>query len=175
MKTFVVLGMHRSATSLMGNGLHKNDVHMGDMLLPPGKNNPKGYFENRRFVDLNREILGAAGKRRDCWDDPPSREAILAVRGQFAKRIEELVKQESKGHELWGWKDPRTTLTIELFLPYLTNPHWVCTFRDPIEVGKSLHHRNKWPIEKGAKLAKVYNKRLIDFLGRWNAGNFDKK
>ena len=55
MKTIVVLGMHRSATSLIAKGLDAV-CHMGDDMLEPAKDNPEGFYENKRFLDLNIEM-----------------------------------------------------------------------------------------------------------------------
>ena len=53
-KTFVVLGMHRSATSLSAMGLSRCNVHIGDNLLGADANsNPYGHFEDRDFIRMN--------------------------------------------------------------------------------------------------------------------------
>lgn len=163
MKTFVILGMHRSATSLVAKGM-SSVFHIGETILPADSGNPEGYWENTRFIELNDKILAAAG---GSWDRPPSRESILEQSPVFAKDIAELVRQESGGRDLWGWKDPRTTLTVELYLPYLTNPHFVSCFRDPREVAMSLQRRDKFTLEFGLHLANEYNDRLLKFLAWW--------
>lgn len=165
MKTMVILGMHRSATSLVAKGLN-NEIFMGDNLLKPRPCNPKGFFEERTFVKLNDRILTAAG---GSWDNPPARESILQ-QTQFDAEIKTLVqtaiaKATKKGYEFWGWKDPRSALTIELFLPHLPNPHFVVCYRNPIDVAKSLKARDpKMSIEKGLALTREYNKRIRDFI-----------
>lgn len=159
-KTFVILGMHRSATSLIAGALNNFGVNMGEKLLG-GRGDPKKripHFEDLEFLRLNEEILFQAG---GSWDNPPPERKILALKEKFAPKIKSLIERK-KG--LWGWKDPRTTLTIKLYLPYLKNPHFICCFREPIEVAKSLYRRQKMPIKKGLKLAKIYNKRLLKFL-----------
>ena len=42
MKTIIVLGMHRSATSLVAKGLN-NEIYMGQKMIM-GKDNPKRSF-----------------------------------------------------------------------------------------------------------------------------------
>lgn len=157
MKTFVVLGMHRSATSLTAGGLEKSGIHMGEEYLEHDQSNPWGIFENRKFVSLNQKILKAAG---GSWDNPPSRQAIL--KQDFDDEIKELIKNHE--HEYWGWKDPRTSLTAELFHPHLTNPHYIVNFRDKDEVAKSLNRREGMPLHKGRELADIYNHRIVSFL-----------
>jgi len=159
MKTIVVLGMHRSATSLIAKGLDAV-CHMGDDMLEPAKDNPEGFYENKRFLDLNIEILQTAGGN---WLEPPSRAQIMAVKDQFDHKIRRLVEEESKDG-IWGWKDPRTSLTIDLFHPHLINPHYVCVFRNPKEVAKSLSARGAYSTNKGINCAYEYNARILTFI-----------
>ena len=49
--------MHRSGTSLTASLLSALGVDLGRELLPPDKNNLRGYFEDIDFLDLQREIL----------------------------------------------------------------------------------------------------------------------
>lgn len=157
MKTFIVLGMHRSATSLTAKAL-SNEIDMGAE-YEPMPDQPYGNWEDKEFIELNDEILAMCG---GSWCDPPPREKILKT--DLVHAAGELVKSRNEKGVLWGWKDPRTTLTIELYEPYLVNPHYICNFRDPLEVAKSLQKRNGFSIEKGIELAGIYNQRLIEFL-----------
>lgn len=55
MKTIIVLGMHRSATSLVAKGL-ANEIDIGvKMISIP--DNPQGHWENTNFINLNEAIL----------------------------------------------------------------------------------------------------------------------
>jgi len=148
-KTFIVLGMHRSATSLVAGALHNFGVNMGKELMS---------FEDIDFFRLNEEILKEAG---GSWQNPPPEKKILALAKKFAPKIKKLVENKSG---LWDFKDPRTILTIKLYLPYLKNPHFICCFGEPLEIARSLYKRQKMPIKKGLKLAEIYNKRLLNFL-----------
>jgi len=170
MKTVVVLGMHRSATSLVAKAL-AGEIHMGDDLLPPTWDNPHGHWENRRFVDLNDRIIKAAG---GTWRAPPSIASINEVAPQFDEEIKTTLAEEGQGRDLWGWKDPRTTLTVRLYVPHLVNPHFVACFRDPREVAASLAMRSKGNFDTSPmspqlalQVARVYNHRLVGFLSEW--------
>lgn len=158
-KCFVVLGMHRSATSLCGKGLHESGVSVGKRLLGADPANPEGYYEDTDFMSLNKKILSAAG---GDWKDPPPDSVIQSAGKRFAPEIKELVSK--KQAKLWGWKDPRTTLTVKLYLPYIENPHFFCCFRDPQEVAESLKIRNNFSTKEGLTLARIYNRRLMAFL-----------
>ena len=162
MKTIVVLGMHRSATSLVAKGLD-SVIHMGDRDndLPASESQTEGYYENLKFGYLNNDILKRAG---GCWERPPSEERILEQLPFFEDRIKELIKEEGEGHEIWGWKCPRTVLTIRLFHPFLENPHYVACFRNPIDVANSLYNAYGLPHQEGMNCAIEYNHRLVKFL-----------
>ena len=57
----MVLGMHRSGTSAITKGLEVLGVNLGDNLLPPKDDNPKGFFEDRDLVNLNERVLEKIG------------------------------------------------------------------------------------------------------------------
>jgi len=169
MKTFIVLGMHRSATSLVAKGLYESGVHIGDRLIGADISNPYGHYEDMDFVSLNEKILNNA---KGSWNKPPTEESILGLADIWRHEIKELV-EEKQMESLWGWKDPRTILTIRLFLPYLTNPHFIVCFRDPREVAKSLAKRDRHITRKaGLVLAKIYNDRLLRFLSEWASDKY---
>jgi hypothetical protein len=159
MKTIVVLGMHRSATSLVAMGLFQAGVNIGTQLLGPGKGNKHGHFEDIGILQLNDRILSAAG---GSWDNPPTEEDIVLAGRNIESEIYAAV--QTRQRPLWGWKDPRTTLTIRCYMPFLENPIFVPCFRDPMDVARSLNKRDGMSIESGYKLTKIYNERLIKFL-----------
>lgn len=160
MKTFIVLGMHRSATSLVAGGIEEMGVDVGgNKVLLANEHNPAGYFENIDFILLNDRILSSAG---GDWKNPPSHESILSVKKEYEEEIKFTIKKNEA--EVWGWKDPRTVLTIDLYLPHLENPFFLTCFRSPLKVAQSLKKRDGMPIEDGIKLAELYNNRLLNFL-----------
>ncbi len=66
----VVLGMHRSGTSLCMNILALLGIRMSADLLPANKFNERGFFESREILQLNESILRAIGL---TWHSiPPS-------------------------------------------------------------------------------------------------------
>lgn len=151
-KTFVVLGCHRSASSLVARALHEAGVHMGDNLLSGLPDNPEGHFEDMDFLAKNVELLGG-----DFWRDVdrPLQDADTG----------ELVRSKDC-RPLWGWKDPRTVMTIDRYFGHLADPIIVALFRKPELVGKSLARRGDMSEAEGADLARAYNRKLIDFLSR---------
>ena len=66
-----VLGMHRSGTSAVARAVSLLGFSLGDQadLIPPGPDNPRGFWESKSLVVLNDELLSALG---GSWDAPPS-------------------------------------------------------------------------------------------------------
>jgi len=165
MKTIVVLGMHRAATSLVARSLN-SEVHMGDKLLLGLKDNPKGHYENVDIIRLNDKILHQSG---GSWHNPPPREKILEVGARYEENIKSIISKEidsakTKNMESWGFKDPRTCLTIDVWLNYLPNPQFIVCYRNSMDIAISLQKRNNFTLEKGIALTTEYNKRISEFL-----------
>jgi len=162
-KSVIILGMHRSGTSMIGGVLTCLGVDLGED--SPGKqtSNPLGHFEDREFLELNRKIIKAAG---GTWDNPPGSPQILNTLEKFADEIAELVriKVDQHPHALWGWKDPRTSLTVGLYIPYLKNPYILICQREPDQIAESLWKRNQFERKTSLDLTEIYQRRIDDFL-----------
>jgi len=179
MKSIVVLGMHRSATSLVSQGLSRAmpPVHMGNQgffgkgIGEDGNSaNDQGFWEDIRYVQLNNALLEAAG---GSWHDPPSKKAILSLSPLWDDNIKKLVQDseneaESYGCKFWGWKDPRTVLTFPLYKPFLKNLHVVSIFRGMDDVVNSLLESSgddpKKSKEEWEVVYKKYNSRLLSIV-----------
>lgn len=151
MTSVVVLGMHRSGSSLTTSIIQKLGVNIGETLLGPHPSQPRGHFEDVDFYRLNMDILRAAG---GDWANPPTETRILESGKQFSKRIQNLVS--SKDKELWGWKDPRTCLTLPLYLPYLKQPKFILVYRNTSNIVNSLLKRSGGTKEKWEQLTRIY-------------------
>lgn len=165
MKTMVVLGMHRSATSLVAKGLD-TQIYMGSDLMPANSGNPEGYYESLRVVALNDRILRAAG---GSWHKPPPRENIQAQAKHFDAEIAKLVQShyklaEQEGYALSGFKDPRMVLTAWLWHKHLQQPHYLLAWRSKNDIADSLHRRDGMPLDKGLWLADFYQQEMKVFL-----------
>lgn len=155
--TVVVLGMHRSGTSMVAGVLRELGVHMGDDLLPAYRSNPLGHFENRVFVELNDRILAAC---ESSWDSPPLPQTIAATGEDFTGEIKKLVNRHNRRYRVWGWKDPRTVLTLPLYAPFLTNARIVVCRRRCEDAARSLTRRDGSELRKNQDLCRLYNDRL---------------
>lgn len=162
-KNVIILGFHKSGTSATAGILDILGVHMGRKLRGADSKNPKGYFEDVRFLQLNDAILeDACGS---AWD-PPSVEEIRTLREEYASKVLELVNTRKREATLWGWKATTTCLTIDHFTPHLENPHVITVFRNPLGIAPSAveHTRGRVEFLDSIRLANHYNDQIVGFL-----------
>ncbi|HEX6688963.1 MAG TPA: sulfotransferase [Solirubrobacterales bacterium] len=169
-----VLGMSRSGTSLATRVLNLAGVYLGPeeelldadlrqladegerVLAKARYSNPEGHWEHYRLMRLNERILKSLGGN---WREPPqmspgweSSQQLVAEREQ----AEVLLAESFDGHELWGWKDPRNSLTLPFWQRLLPQMRYVVCLRNPIDVAASLERRDGMPIEQGLELWRTY-------------------
>lgn len=104
--------MHRSGTSVITRGLKAVGVHLGDALLGPQPDNPKGYWEHRETFAVNEAVMAAID--RPWWSSrpiPPQTWESRDLDG-LKERAASLLVDLFRGRRFWGFKDPRT---IRLF------------------------------------------------------------
>jgi hypothetical protein len=157
-----ITGMHRSGTSLMAMLLHACGLRLGPRrdLLTANVDNEAGFFEDFRFVRLNDAILRHAGgsweKPPPCVPPPGSRpsERWLEFRARWALR-------RTASAEPWGWKDPRTALTLPFWTSIAPELKLVVCLRHPATVAWSLRRRTHCRSNDGETLWRLYNERLL--------------
>lgn len=143
--------------------LHVCGFYLGedDDIFRVGPDNPDGFWEHRRFVDLNNLLLTRLG---GGWDKIPPLEPGWESRGDLAilnRRAEDLIG-EFAGYEYWGWKDPRSSLTIPFWKKHLPGLKTLICVRSPVEVAQSLTRRGFTSDRFGFDLWQAYNQILLD-------------
>ncbi len=126
MSCVIVLGMHRSGSSLVARIFHEWGVNMGEDLMKGDGANPEGFWENWDFVRFNNQLLSAAG---GSWNYP----VMINKPNPAAQTIINRNKAP-----LWGWKDNRTAFTFRAYEPYLQGVMFVRVKRDHSAIVKSL-------------------------------------
>jgi len=139
-----VLGFGRSGTSLTMRLLNRLGVALGpeeDLLLPVEADNTRGYWEPQWMVELNDEIL--AELDTVWWRPLPAepgwerREAFEPIR----ERARVLLDDKFGSAALWGWKDPRTTLTLPFWQELVPDAKYVICLRNPADAISSMQRR----------------------------------
>ena len=153
----IVLGMHRSGTSVLARLLNLMGAYFGPEGSSTGANheNPKGFWERRDVRNLNDQVLHAMGcdwNRISAFDPEAIPEAVAA---DFNRAAAPLVL-DLDAHRPWLLKEPRLCLLFGLWRPLLEVPVCVHVLRHPVEVAASLLRRNGIPIEAGLALWEKY-------------------
>lgn len=168
---FVVLGMHRSGTSLLTGLLVKGCAYnVGDGLLLPAKDNKRGFFERADVMNQNNAFMSA---QQISWSSGVLRYNSTLARHQKESGIVKFDRGEKALEFLcnpssfpWVMKDPRVCITLPSWLELLRTctavPAILFTYRHPLQVAMSLRKRNKIPIQQGLFLWVAYNLRAIE-------------
>ena len=169
----LVVGMHRSGTSLLGALLQELGVATPGPLIAGDDYNPEGYVERhditalqeQLLIDLDRWWPSAAGAEPlpAGWLDQP---ATSRTRSALHKLLQQEV-QRQRGP--WAIKDPRTSLLLPLWRELaeeLAIPlRLVMAVRDPREVAISLLRRDAalagMTAERAQRLWWHHNRQLL--------------
>lgn len=145
--------MHRSGTSSLAGSLEEAGLHLGEVVTR-ADHNPKGNRESLAIRDLNDRLL----EHNDgAWDRPP---ATVIWDDDFRTQRAAVIAAHAADWR-WGFKDPRTLLTLAFWQEALPDLALVGTFRHPLAVAASLERRNQIPVETGLVLWQAYNERLV--------------
>ncbi|MDM7936977.1 MAG: glycosyltransferase [Cyanobium sp. CZS 48M] len=149
----LLLGMHRSGTSLLGSLLPPLGVALPGELIDGDRHNPEGYYEREDITALQERLLIDLGR---WW---PSADGVLPLPGDWLEapctravreRLLQILANEQR-HQVgpWAVKDPRTSLLLPLWrevADQLGLPlRLVLGVRDPAEVMLSLVQRDSQP------------------------------
>ncbi len=127
---FVVLGMHKSGTTLVSQILHHSGINMDDHIDEHVSYDRGNKYERQAALNLNIEILGARGY--EVLDLTPR--ALESVPAHYHERVREIVADCTGRYQDWGFKDPRTCLTYPVWASALPEHKLIVIFRDPREI-----------------------------------------
>ena len=165
----VVLGMHRSGTSMLSGLLVKGASFVSPgQQLKANEQNPLGFFENYDVVRQNDIWLQEQGY---LWDKPfemqfskngkssmevynpearclPGSPCAKNYTAAYSSHFNNAMYAYTRGYQPWVLKDPRLCITLPSWMESIKNktekaPAVVFTYRNPLEVATSLKRRNK--------------------------------
>ncbi len=145
----LLLGMHRSGTTLLAQMLGEMGMHLG--------RNLEEHYESVFIIDANDWLLARA---HGSWDQPTPmrwlleepdcrRTMVESLRSRvdsisFLRRYvggKRLRAFAGNGPLLWGWKDPRTTATWPLWKEVFPRARAITVHRNGVDVAASLWRR----------------------------------
>ncbi len=140
----IVIGMHRSGTSLIAEKLTCSGVFLGSDL--------SRHSESLFFLRLNQMIFRFAHAH---WDTPQAMKWLLQDQSLCEAVAEELLKHWDAGCflgdkqlepyqapdeviSIWGWKDPRNIFTLPLWMRLFPHARVLNIVRNGVDVAHSL-------------------------------------
>jgi len=166
-KTLVILGMHRSGTSLIAQSCTKVGISPGPEsgLLSAQADNPEGFYENRNLVEINEQMLLDSG---GSWYCPPV-DSSLEPGSVLNKQLELKNSLDLATGGQFFLKDPRLCITWPHWLPLLDAPTVLFVYRSPLAVARSLQRRNGFPLQLGLLIWEVYTRNALRALEDYDA------
>ncbi len=173
----IFIGMHRSGTSMLGRLLEELGMFFG---WRKDENNEALFFQ-----ELNEWLLGQCGGR---WDNPAPFKDYFWRSGEAVKWTETYLRNLLASPRAlsflgprrllagglrglnapWGWKDPRNTFTLPIWLRIFPNAKVVSIERNGVDVAQSLLAREIKILEDAPRFYQRY--RTIFFLHPRRAG-----
>ena len=146
------MGMHRSGTSALGGALEAVGIDFGQHLMSAAFDNPKGFFENQKIVEINESILNQLNSSWDALLPLPEQWWEDVNLEEFKKQIKDTLKTEFGEKNLFAIKDPRLCRLLPLWTKVLeeinTQPYVLIILRNPSQIAASLLSRNHFPKNK---------------------------
>ncbi|MEO2267253.1 hypothetical protein V1358_08070 [Pseudoalteromonas sp. YIC-656] len=168
-KLTIVLGMHRSGTSLLSAGLSYIGANFGNELMGRTEFNLKGHWEDNDVVAFNNRVLTMLGLEWDSLDfiDDASwrREDIRCLINEGVQLIKNKLSQNA---QQFAFKDPRTIRLLPIWLEIINRcditPQFIIAFRNPLDVGVSLARRESKPLSLSQLLWMHHHFSYLDTL-----------
>jgi hypothetical protein len=155
-RVVLVLGCHRSGTSLVANALPCLGASLGPRAAWGGRDNPN-FGEDLDVLGLDERLMMAFGAR---WDDPTPLpagfEQSMIIEWGFGSEAICLLADRLTAHPLLAIKEPRMCRLLpfwrKMFAQVGCRVSVVFVVRHPLAVAASLTKRNGIPKEQGLAL-----------------------
>lgn len=149
----VILGMHRSGTSVLARAMGALGGKFGERLLPPVAGvNDKGFFEDADVNALNAEIMKAAGLDWHAMAPVDLDNIEAAQLDHLQTRAIALLRDKCEDNHTFVLKDPRMTRLLAFWRPVFVclgvRVVYVVAVRSPISVVRSILKSHQIPEEK---------------------------
>ena len=152
----IIIGMHRSGTSMLARILDRAGVYMGYDLT-----------EDHESWYMQRVNTAWMEKEKFTWDNPgvpQNADSKLFNSYSFIRHYARIRKQPFKpfsflAADSWGWKDPRNTFTLGQWMKIFPKAKVIHIYRNGMDVAISLYKRNL----------------NIDYTNKWHSARLENK
>lgn len=127
---YIVLGMHKSGTTLISQILHHSGISMVDEVDEVTTYDKGNQWERESTKLINHRLLGSTGLFSLLARPPEVRKADQVAHRQMAQ----LISRYNSLHDEWGFKDPRSSLIYDEWSAVLPEHRIIAVYRRPEEV-----------------------------------------
>ncbi|MFD1884905.1 hypothetical protein [Paenibacillus wenxiniae] len=158
----IVIGMHRSGTSLLAGVIRALGVHFGkeEQMVAPREDNPEGFWEHAEIVTIHDELLRTLSSSWDTTQPLPYEWWLTEEVQPFRQRLIQVITRDFAHLSLWGFKDPRASLLLPLWQSVLDelqiDVRYVMSLRNPLNVADSLYKRDQFDYDKSLAMYHLY-------------------
>jgi len=159
----VVLGMHKSGTTLISRILHHSGINMIEDDAS-GSYYEGNFFERKLTNHINKVLLDCEGKKSWQVHRKMDTSQMSATHDGL---VEKAVSDLAREHKSWGFKDPRTCLTYEGWKKHLPAHKLVCVFRNDRQLHSHYagkHRRRPWRGIYALRAWYDYNQCILDII-----------
>ena len=139
---YIVLGMHKSGTTLVSQILHHSGIDMGGNFDESAGYKNNKYEWREPFV-VNLDLLGADEEKYFSLDYYKAVQEKTPA--SIGKRMQDVAKQGAAKEGDWGFKEPLTCLTYRAWAENLPPHKLVGVYRSPRQVLKHCNADWKHP------------------------------
>lgn len=166
---YVILGMHKSGTTLVSQILHHSGINMGDHFDTHISYDRGNKYEREATLALNMEILGLKHMTRGASINLDLSK-IKPTEDQKS-RMREIIQSCNKAYVNWGFKDPRTALVYPFWAAELPEHKIITIYRTPGEIwprfryeGRRQAFKNPYNAWKFIRGWCQYNTNVLNYL-----------
>ncbi len=146
-KLVVVLGMHRSGTSVITKALECVGVKLGNNLMEAAiGDNDLGFFEDLDIVNFNDELLAECNKKWYSTETIQTYDVENLIRRGFLIRAVEMMRGKLMNKKCFGYKDPRSAKLLpfwsKVYEAAKFDTYFILALRNPLNIVRSLAERD---------------------------------
>ncbi len=145
-KIAAIIGMHRSGTSVLSRCMKIFGAQLGDRIILPGPDNPKGYWEDEDILNLDIEMLTFLNTSWDSVKTINNNDILNLTNNGYIEKAKDILQQKLRNSDFFAIKDPRMAKLLPIWKHAFTESAdqtiYIIAIRNPISVINSLKKRN---------------------------------
>jgi hypothetical protein len=172
---YIILGMHKSGTTLIAEILHKSGIYMGQD-FDSGQNYYSGnHYESYLANVINAELLkipfGHSSLKQMNFEKI-IRQQLKSYQQNRSQGICQYISQMNQAYPQWGMKSPWLTFTYDAWAKYLPDHRLILVYRHPWDVFLHYFKKNGWLKKitawKSIRRWDEYNRKILKIFRQSN-------